>query len=187
MIHRKKIDKDTSHKKNKKRMRLSSYTQEELEEKPWLLDAWMSFIEKAIPDEGFAEAHFTGSLRPYEIERRSYILYHPAVHLEEVQAIAFTVKYERIETDGDSIVYLMLIAVDPESHRGGHGSKLMKYILSMNPSSEVWVKIHRENETSKSFFKKHGFVKTTKKAMHPRLNPSYRLPYDPFVKRIEEA
>lgn len=161
-------------------MRLFTYTHEELGDKPWLLDKWMEFVERAIPDEGFVESHFTGPLSPNEIEKRAYLVYHPS-ELEKVDAIALTIQYRGLETNSsEGPLYLMLIAVDPESLHRGVGSKLMRHILSIHPSTEIWVKIHRENTVSKRFFKKHGFVKRPKKAMHPRLNPSYRLPYDPY-------
>jgi GNAT superfamily N-acetyltransferase len=166
----------------KKKMRLATYTHEELGEKPWLLDKWIDFIERAIPDEGFAESHFTGPLAQNEVEKKAYLVFHP-LELERVESIAFTLQYRGMDALDEGPIYLMLIAVDPEGLRQGQGSKLLQYILSTNPLSEVWVKIHRENTASKRFFKKHGFVKTTKKAMHPRLNPSYRLQYDPYVHR----
>ncbi|PIR12975.1 hypothetical protein COV49_03665 [Candidatus Falkowbacteria bacterium CG11_big_fil_rev_8_21_14_0_20_39_10] len=72
---------------------------------------------------------------------------------------ARVVGYCRIDFDSDNDNYIISIALDPEHHGKGLGTKLLSAAVEMFPAEkEILAEIHKENIISVKLFKKVGFV-----------------------------
>ncbi len=153
---------------------LHIYNQDEVVDK---LDELMEFVQKVIPEENFDTNDFTKIYGSYALYKNIYMYYHH----EELVAIASCNFYNDSHQEDEIVVYLMVIAVDPNYQNKGVGTQFLKHILDMNNQSNIWIKIHKTNFQSQRFFKKNDFEKVAKKRIPDVLNPSYRKPYDIYV------
>ncbi len=154
--------------------RLEIYTQDELDDK---IDNILEFIHKILPDENFDKDDFLKLYGNHAMYKNIYLYY----HLNELIGVSSCNFYYDEYDDTEVIVYLMVIAVSETYQNKGIGSNFLNMILDMNNQSNVWIKIHKDNNQSQAFFKKNNFEKVTKKSIPSVLNPSYRKPYDVYV------
>ncbi len=154
--------------------KLEIYNQDEILDK---IDLLMDFIKRVIPDEEFDVDDFTKLYGSYALYKNIYMYYYN----NELIGICSCNFYNDNVYEDEIVVYLMVIAIDPNYQNVGTGSKLLKHVLDMNNQSNIWIKIHKTNQQSQRFFKKNHFEKVAKKDIPSVLNPSYRKPYDIYV------
>ncbi len=161
------------------KFRLEVYENEMIPEE--LLELAVDFVNEMLPGEDFEATDFSkiyGKTCLY----KNIFMYYMNDRLVGVSVCNFYPDPDPEKSD-DVLIYMMVIAVDKGQQGRGIGSKFLGSILQMNNQSDVWIKIHKENDQSQGFFKKMGFVKRPKKCMPEILNPSYRKPYEVFVKK----
>jgi N-acetylglutamate synthase-like GNAT family acetyltransferase len=160
--------------------KLQIYNQDELLDNVDKLDEVMDFVHRVIPDETFDRNDFTKLYGNYALYKNIYMYYHN----DQLIGLSSCNFYNDSIKEDEVIVYLMVIAVDPNYQNNGIGSRFLKHILDMNNQSNIWIKIHKTNMQSQRFFKKNEFIKVPKKKIPSVLNPSYRKPYDIYVHKM---
>ena len=150
------------------------YNQYELDDK---IESILEFINNVLPDENFDKDDFLKIYGNHAMYKNIYLYY----NCNELIGVASCNFYCDDEESGDVIIYLMVIAVHKNYQNKGIGSNFLNVILGMNNQSNIWIKIHKDNNQSQAFFKKNNFEKVTKKSVPSVLNPSYRKPYDVYV------
>lgn len=157
-------------------MILKIYHNDEYKYTPDFVNTIIDFIHSNLIDENFSHEDFTELFGDFALYKSLYVYYDE----EKIIGVCGCNFYKNNNND-DVIIYLMVIAIDKDYQNKGIGSILLQKIISMNNQSSIWVKIHKENSQSIKFFKKNGFIKTSKKNMPCILNPSFRKPYSIFV------
>jgi ribosomal protein S18 acetylase RimI-like enzyme len=169
------------------KFRLEVYENEMIPEE--LLLQSVDFVNEMLPDENFEATDFSKIYGKTCLYKNIFMYYMTTSvqgkindRLVGVSVCNFYPDPDPEKSD-DVLIYMMVIAVDKGQQGRGIGSKFLGSILQMNNQSDIWIKIHKENDQSQGFFKKMGFVKRPKKSMPEILNPSYRKPYEVYVKR----
>ena len=161
------------------KFRLEVYDHEMIPDE--LLERAVDFTNEMLPGENFEPEDFKkiyGKTCLY----KNIFMYYMNDLLVGVSVCNFYPDSDPEKSD-EVLIYMMVIAVDHGQQGRGIGSKFLNSILQMNNQSDVWIKIHKENDQSQGFFKKNGFVKRPKKSMPEILNPSYRKPYEVFLRK----
>ncbi len=165
------------------KFRLEVYDNEMIPDE--LLIQSVDFVNEMLPGEGFEPADFKkiyGKTCLY----KNIFMYYMNDKLVGVCTCNFYPDPDPERSD-ETVIYMMVIAMDKTVQGKGVGTKFLRSILQMNNQSDVWIKIHKGNDQSKGFFKKMGFIKMPKKSMPEMLNPSYRKPYEVFVRKCGRA